>query len=204
MITAHKGVVWLVLETRGRAAHGSRPDLGRNAILEMNRVLGCLAGDYAAALARRTHPLLGSPTLNIGSIQGGAQPNIVPSRCAIEIDRRTLPGETAAGVAREIKSLLREHGAVAAIRFVGEGLCPPLETDARNPRVQDLMRAAGQTEPAGAVFFSDASILAAAGVPSVLFGPGDIAQAHTAREWISIRSLDRSAGQLRRFLQSLP
>ena len=107
VVTAHKGSLWLQLETRGRAAHGATPQLGQNAIYEMARIVDLLATDYTARLRCRRHPLLGTATVNVGTISGGAQPNIVPDCCAITIDRRTLPGETESGVRREIAALLR-------------------------------------------------------------------------------------------------
>jgi acetylornithine deacetylase/succinyl-diaminopimelate desuccinylase-like protein len=103
VVTAHKGDLWLRLETRGKAAHGATPALGRNAVREMAAVVQLLEGKYAALLARRSHPLLGAPTINVGRIGGGSQPNIVPDACFIEVDRRTLPGETPEGVVREIQ-----------------------------------------------------------------------------------------------------
>ncbi len=107
VVTAHKGSLWLQLETRGRAAHGATPQLGQNAVHEMARIVDLLETVYAARLRRRRHPLLGTATVNVGTISGGTQPNIVPDRCAITIDRRTLPGETESGVRREIAALLR-------------------------------------------------------------------------------------------------
>src|SRR4029077_4720238 len=90
-VTAHKGDLWLRLETRGKAAHGAEPWLGRNAVHAMGRIVDALETDYAAQLRRRRHPLLGSATVNVGSIAGGTQPNIVPDACFISVDRRTLP-----------------------------------------------------------------------------------------------------------------
>jgi acetylornithine deacetylase/succinyl-diaminopimelate desuccinylase-like protein len=107
VVTAHKGNIWLQLETQGKAAHGSRPELGRNAVHAMARVVDALETEYAAALRkRRQHPLLGHATVNVGTICGGTQPNIVPDACTITVDRRTLPGETEAEVKREIESFL--------------------------------------------------------------------------------------------------
>ena len=107
VVTAHKGSLWLELETRGRAAHGATPQFGKNAVHEMARIVDLLETDYAAQLRQRKHPLLGTATVNVGTISGGAQPNIVPDRCKITVDRRTLPGETDAGVQREIAAFLR-------------------------------------------------------------------------------------------------
>ncbi len=204
VITAHKGNVWLRLETRGKAAHGAHPELGVNAVDAMARILRLLDSEYAPRLRRHPHPLLGHATINVGTIAGGTQPNIVPDHCAIQIDRRTLPGEDEPEVLRQIRSLLRQHGLRATLVSVKEAPCPPLQTDSRLPLVSQFMRAAGQAEPAGVSFFCDAAVLAAGGIPSVVFGPGDIAQAHAADEWISLRSLERATDLLTRFLSSLP
>jgi acetylornithine deacetylase/succinyl-diaminopimelate desuccinylase-like protein len=204
IVTAHKGNLWLMLEAFGQAAHGARPDLGRNAVHEMARIVDLLETKYAAQLRRRRHPLLGHPTINVGTIAGGIQPNIVPDYCAITIDRRTIPGETDAGVAREIKSLLRQNGLKAALANTKSLPCLPLETNHKLPLVQRFLRSAGQAKPAGVDYFCDASVLARGGIPGIVFGPGDIAQAHTVEEWISLSSLERGKDMLLAFLRSLP
>ncbi len=204
VVTAHKGSLWLGLETRGRAAHGARPDLGRNAVVAMARVVTLLETEYAPALRCRPHPLLGPATVSVGAIAGGVQPNIVPDRCEIRLDRRTLPGETLAGVVRELRALLRLHGLSARLTNLKPVPCDPLETDPDLPLVRQFMDCAGQREPAGADFFCDAAVLGAAGMPSVVFGPGRIDQAHTADEWVAVRQLERATAMLIRFLSTLP
>jgi acetylornithine deacetylase len=204
VVTAHKGSLWLQLETRGRAAHGATPQLGKNAVHAMARVVEVLETDYAAQLRRRKHKLLGTGTVNVGMIAGGAQPNIVPDRCTITIDRRTLPGETEAGVRREIRSLLAPKKLSATIASTKLAPCLPLETNTDLPLVRQFLRVTGQTRPVGVDYFCDAAVLAAAGIPSVVFGPGDIAQAHTADEWISLAQLERAKALLIRFFQSQP
>ncbi len=203
-VTAHKGSLWLELETRGRAAHGATPQLGKNAVHEMARIVDVLETEYAAQLKKKRHPLLGAATVNVGTICGGAQPNIVPAGCAIGIDRRTLPGETEASVRREIAALLKSKKLNA--RFYNRKLAPalPMETSPRLPLIRDFMQSIGQTKPCGVHYFCDAAVLSAGGIPSLVFGPGDIAQAHTADEWISLASLERGQQLLLRFLQSLP
>ena len=203
-VTAHKGDLWLQLETRGRAAHGSRPDLGRNAVHEMARIVDWLETTYAAALRQRRHPLLGHPTVSVGAIAGGTQPNIVPDRCRISIDRRTIPGETEASVRREIKSLLHSHAVKAELVNIRNAPCPALETELKLPLVQRFLASIGQRRAVGAHYFCDAAVLAQGGIPSVVFGPGDIAQAHTADEWISLRQLEQGSRMLLQFLKSLP
>ena len=202
VVTAHKGTMWLELETRGKSAHGSWPELGRNAIHAMARIVDLLQTAYAAQLRRRRHSLLGCGTVSVGAIRGGSQANIVPDRCTILIDRRTLPGETEAGVRRELGAVLRRKHLQAA--FVKRNLppCLPMATNPKLPLVARFLQSVGQRKPVGVRYFCDASVLAQGGIPSVVFGPGDIAQAHTADEWISVAALERGKGLLRRFLES--
>src|SRR5436190_15877693 len=202
VVTAHKGDLWLQLETRGRAAHGSRPELGRNAVHEMARIVDLLQTTYAVGLRRRRHSLLGSPTISVGTIGGGSQPNIVPDRCRISIDRRTIPGETAAGVRREIKSLLQRHKLSAMLLNIRNAPCPALETNLNLPLVTQFLANVRQTRPIGVHYFCDAAVLAGGGIPSVVFGHGNIAHAHTADEWSSLRQLEQGTRLLVRFLQA--
>jgi acetylornithine deacetylase len=169
----------------------------------MARVVEILETDYATQLRRRKHKLLGTATVNVGKISGGAQPNIVPDRCTIEIDRRTLPGETEAGVRREIAALLPAKKLAAKISSAKLAPALALETDFKLPLVRQFFQCAGQTKPVGVHYFCDAAVLSAGGIPSVVFGPGDIAQAHTADEWISLAALERGKNLLLNFLKSL-
>jgi acetylornithine deacetylase/succinyl-diaminopimelate desuccinylase-like protein len=204
VVTAHKGSLWLKLETRGKAAHGSRPELGSNAVHAMARIVDLLETEYARKLRRRRHPLLGFATISVGAIAGGTQPNIVPDYCSILIDRRTLPGEKESGVWKEIRALLGQHGLRAWLVNGKEAACLPLETDSTLPLVRQLLTSMGQCQPAGVDYFCDASVLAHGGIPSVVFGPGDIAQAHTVDEWISLTELERAKAMLVTFLKTLP
>ncbi len=204
VITAHKGDLWLRLTTHGKSAHGSKPHLGKNAVHAMARVVEELETNYAATLKRRTHPLLGHATVNVGFIAGGRQPNIVPDRCEILIDRRTLPGETDAAVMAELRALLRNLGVDADLTDTKNAPCPALETDPNLPLVRQLTRCAGQRRALGVDYFSDAAVLANGGIPSVLLGPGDIAQAHTADEWVELAQLERLTRLLVKFLRDQP
>ena len=204
IVTAHKGDVWLRLRTTGRSAHGATPHRGKNAVTAMARIVLALETEYAAELAARpAHPRLGRPTVNVGRIDGGRQPNIVPAECTIDIDRRTLPGETEAGVRREIIALLRRHGLKASYDNLRTSPCEPLDTCPDLALVRSLTRAAGRKGTRGVHYFTDAAPLAAGGTPSVVFGPGDIAQAHTEREWLAISQLEKSIQILERFLRAL-
>jgi acetylornithine deacetylase/succinyl-diaminopimelate desuccinylase-like protein len=204
VVTAHKGNTWIQIATRGRAAHGSTPEKGRNAVEAMSRVIQILSTTGKAALQRRKHPLLGCPTLSVGRIEGGSQPNIVPDACTLTLDRRLLPGESAASAVREIQRWLREAGmrgvTVTNLKPVP---CPALATPADLPLVRQFLRAARCTQPLGAPFFCDAAILAGAGTPAVVFGPGHVAQAHTADEYVSLAQVQQATDILRHFLEQL-
>ncbi len=203
-VTAHKGSLWLRFSTRGIAAHGSTPHLGRNAIHGMSRLVGFLETDYAKALRGRPHRLLGQGTVNVGMIKGGLQPNIVPDECVILVDRRTLPGETQAKVCRDLKRRIRAAGLEARLESDKAHPCPAMETNERHPWVKAFCDSLGGKNPVGVDYFCDAAILSLAQIPSVVFGPGNIAQAHTLNEWISLRQMERARSMLGRFLASLP
>ena len=169
----------------------------------MARIVDLLETDYAAQLRRRRHPLLGCATVSVGAICGGIQANIVPDRCTILLDRRTLPGETEAGVRREISALLRPKHLTGGLRA---RQAAPLPAAGNGP-------AAARWSPVSCTAWASASRWACVtsamrrcsahgGIPSVVFGPGDIAQAHTADEWISLEALERGKELLLRFLQS--
>jgi len=202
--TAHKGLVWLNVETRGKSAHGAMPHCGRNAVHKMARAVELIETDYARQLRRARHPVLGCATVNVGTIRGGTQANIVPDHCVINVDRRMLPGETETSTRRDLEKFLWARKVKARVSNVKLKPCPALETDADLPLVKQFLRSIGQPGPRGVHYFCDAAVLAAGGIPSVVFGPGDIAQGHTADEWISLAQLDRAKDTLLHFLKSLP
>jgi acetylornithine deacetylase/succinyl-diaminopimelate desuccinylase-like protein len=204
VVTAHKGSLWLRLDTSGRLAHGCRPELGKNAVHMMARVVDVLETEYVAMLSKRIHPVLGKATSSVGSINGGTQPNIVPDSCTISVDRRTLPGETEQGVFGELNGLLRSHRLKARISSYKQAPCLALETNPGLPFVRRFLDSVGQTQPFGVNYFCDASVLAQNGIPGVVFGPGNIAHAHTSKEWLSCKSLNRACLILQRFLRGLP
>jgi acetylornithine deacetylase len=203
VVSAHKGSMWITLETQGTAAHGARPDLGKNAVHLMARVVDFLEKDYARLLRKRRHALLGCATVSTGVIRGGTQPNIVPDRCEAQVDRRTLPDENENTVGRELVRLLGRNGLPVRLKAGKIAPCPPMETSTTLPLVQQFLRVAGKKKCRGVDYFCDAAILSASGIPSIVFGPGDIAQAHTADEWISMDSLERAEQTLLTFFRTL-
>ncbi|OWK41580.1 M20 family metallopeptidase [Fimbriiglobus ruber] len=205
VVRAHKGVVRWAIETPGVACHSSRPERGVNAIYRMGRLLTRI-DEYATALrGRPADPLLGPPTLSVGMIQGGASPNTVPDYCRIEIDRRLIPGESPAAAVADVTAFLRAAPEIDFPFTVVEPklACPPLPPDGSEELTARLGRAidavAGSHRVAAVPYGTDASTIAAAGVPAVVFGPGDIAQAHTKDEWIDLPEVERAVEVLYRF-----
>jgi acetylornithine deacetylase len=154
-------------------------------------------------LKKRKHWLLGNPTISVGAIRGGTQANVVPDCCEIIIDRRTIPGEREVDVVRELKHFLKTQNGARLVNYK-QNPCLPMETDLKLPLVREFMAQLGQSEAHGVDFFCDSAVLSAAGIPCVVFGPGDIAQAHTSDEWISLTQLERATTILEHFLLSLP
>ena len=206
VVVAHKGVVRWRCNTHGRAAHSSQPQLGVNAIFKMRRVLEALERyqrDIAATLG--SHPRCGTPTLSVGVISGGLSVNTVPDLCTIEIDRRLIPGEDPQTAYRHVIDFVAsatdndpaiEHEAPF---LFGRGLA-----DDANERLAVHMVAAAESagitsRPAGVPYGTDAAAIAAAGVPSIVFGPVSIDQAHTADEWLSLDQLKQAAEALYQF-----
>lgn len=205
VVTAHKGNIWLQLETKGKAAHGATPHHGKNAIHLMNPILKILFEEYPKLLNRQNHPLLGAPTLNIGQISGGSQPNIVADRCIIDLDRRTIPGETEQSVKLEIQTLFRKQKLpLPSFSLIRSVPCPPLDTESSLPMVQSFLRATGKRKTHGVAYFTDASPISMGGTPALVFGPGNIAQAHAKDEFIEIKQLEKGQEMVEKFLRGLP
>jgi len=194
VVHTHKGSAWMTLRTRGVAVHASRPDAGKNAIYRMCEAIACLREDVAPQLASLSDPVLGSPTMSVGTIAGGSKINIVPDICEACVDLRTIPGQDP----ELVQSLLRKRIPEIEISMKGS---LPLHTDATHPLVRKL--ASCGAKPVGAPWFCDAAVFAAKGCPSVAIGPGSIAQAHTADEFIALEDLEKGASFFLRFLESL-
>ena len=183
---AHKGFVGFEIETEGRAAHGSRPDLGVDAIAAMGPVLTRIAELAERHLAGPGHALLGPPSVHASLIEGGQEYSSYPARCLLTGERRILPGERTADVERELEALVAGTGATARLTFGRE----PFAIDAGHELPQLVARCAGGGPPEGIAFCTDAALLAEAGIPTVLYGPaGD--GAHGLEEWVELASLER-------------
>jgi len=206
-VIASKGVLRWRIVSRGKAAHSGKPHLGVNAINHMARVVLALEEDHQR-LASQPHPLLGPATYNVGIIHGGAQVNFVPDACAIEIDRRLLPGETAAAVLAHYQTLLdalkEQHPTMDVTMEPPMLTDEALETPADSAPAQiasAVLREMG-LDPTlrGVPFGSDASKLSRQGIPSLVFGPGSIDQAHGAVEFVDLAQVERAFEFYRRFI----
>jgi acetylornithine deacetylase len=197
IILAHKGFVWLEVETIGLAAHGSRPDLGVDAIAMMGSVLSALRQHDRALQAGPPHQYLKTGSIHASLIRGGQDMASYPDRCIVSIERRIIPGETPEQVENQIQAILdpiaqADPGFKALVR---RGLSrSPLETPAESAILNSLAEAAQKVlghpvEKAGATYWTDAATLWEAGIPSLLFGPIG-AGAHAMEEWVDLASVE--------------
>ncbi len=205
IVNAHKGIVRWHLRTTGRSCHSSSPEQGVNAIYHMGRLLVGIEQFAEKLRNSKVDPVLGPPTLSVGRIEGGVSVNTVPDRCRIEIDRRVITGEDLRQVPAELTFFLREG---ASIDTPFENDPPWMSKPALSPRGSEEVVARlgaaldavhGSHQVMAVPYGTDASTLAEAGVPSVVFGPGDIAKAHTADEWVPLDEVEQAAEILYRF-----
>ncbi len=189
---AHKGFAWLEVEVHGIAAHGSAPARGVDAIVKMGPILTGIDA-LGRELAERPHPALGPGSVHASLIEGGRELSTYPDRCVVQLERRTLPGESRASVERELEALLERCRAADPELVVSQRTLlvrDPFEVPESARVVQAVLRAAtaelGAPPPLVAVpYWADSAFIAAAGIPTVLFGAGG-AGAHATEEWVSI------------------
>ena len=189
---AHKGFEWVEIETEGRAAHGSRPREGRDAIRYMGRVLNGLDAIDRQLQSRPPHKLLGTASLHASLIEGGRELSSYPDRCHLQMERRTLPGEAPGSGAREVEDLLAKlRGEDPDFKAASKSMFSrtPYEVPVDHELPKAMLRAAGSTlAPIGMSFWTDAAILGDAGIPSILYGPMG-AGLHSTEEWVNIASV---------------
>lgn len=204
LVHCHKGVVHARLAARGIAGHSSDPAGGRNAIVLLARAIAALE-ELAGELLERRDPRLGSATLSIGTISGGTAPNMIPESAELVLDRRALPNEDAALVRAEIEACLAREGLSEVTVTACDLLKAPLSTATDHPAIrycQSALAAAG-LDPvlATAAFGTDAGVFEAAGIPGVVLGPGSIALAHTAREFVPLHQVEAMTAIFRALLE---
>ena len=209
IMPAHLGFVWIDALFEGRAAHGSRWDLGVDAIRHAGLFLAELERYDAEVLSARSHPLLGRPSVHASLIEGGTGMSTYPERCVLKIERRTIPGESPEVVVRELAELcdafrpaLARRGKTlnARIEPTFSQLPSDVSTDAPIVRaLAETLRNAGESDRvAGMTAWTDAALLNAAGIPAICFGPGDISLAHAAEEYVPIGEIERATRVLSR------
>jgi acetylornithine deacetylase/succinyl-diaminopimelate desuccinylase family protein len=202
IITAHQGSLRWDIVTKGKSAHSSEPDKGENAIYYMIEVINEVQKKIIPILRQKNHPLVGSPVLSINIIQGGNQSNIIPNKCSITLDRRMIPGENANEILKEIDMLinkLKHKNTLLKIEreepFIKS---PPMQVDRNEKIVEVLFECISDNilvkpKIKGARFGTDAAIFVDKGIPAVVFGPGNIEQAHSEDEWISVNQVISAA-----------
>lgn len=210
VMPAHKGFVWVRAEFRGRAAHGSRPDVGIDAIRHAGLYLTALDAYAARLTARPEHPLLAHGSFHAGTINGGSAESVYPDRCELVLERRTLPGEAPETIMSEFEGMLdglraREPDVDASLEMTLERPGTEVSTDHRLVRgLLDACAASGvPSSVEGMTAWVDAAFLNQAGIPAVCFGPGSIEQAHTHDEWVEVEQIRVAADVLERFARSL-
>ena len=205
IVHAHKGLCRWQLIVPGRSCHSSAPEQGVSAIYRMARIVTAIE-NYAQVLgSSQRDPLLGPPTMSVGQIEGGTSVNTVPDQCRIDIDRRILPGEEPLEAPGQLTAYLHNE---AGIDFPFELSPPYTHKHALSPKkTEELVGRLGKAidnvkgshRVEAVPYGTDASTLAEAGIPSVVFGPGDIAKAHTCDEWVSLGDVEQASEILYRF-----
>lgn len=199
IMPAHKGFAWVDVIVQGRAAHGSKWDVGVDAIRHAGLLLAALDAVDAELLPSREHSLLGRPSLHASTIKGGIGLSTYPDRCRFTIERRTIPGELTAEVMAEIEAAFarvtaRRPEINASVSLIFEQ--PPSDVPIHAPIVRALdgaLRACGEeVKVTGMSAWTDAAILNEAGIPAICFGPGDIGLAHAAEEYVRIEEIERA------------
>lgn len=204
---AHKGVAWLEVDFAGKSAHGSVPEKGHNAIYDAGLLIEQIQSRLIPQLQSHVHPILGTASINVGKIQGGTRPTIVPECCSIQIDRRLIPGETAEKALGQIDEILKgleqtHPGMDWRSRVIlgdKEAPFPPLDSSGYKELLDDMCAAIRKVtgiraECIGLPFWTDAALPGAfTDTPAVVFGPGNIEQAHSNDEFVEIKQLEQAA-----------
>jgi acetylornithine deacetylase/succinyl-diaminopimelate desuccinylase-like protein len=195
LVVAHKGYTWFEIVTHGRAAHGSLPSEGRDSIRMMGRVLERLDALDLTLQSQSPHALLGSASLHASLITGGQELSSYPAECRLQIERRTLPGESVASLESELRTLLDElhaHDADfhATLRVMASRPAYSIEPDAPIARAAAtaILHVSGSAELAGMSAWTDTALLAEAGIPGVVFGPSGRGL-HGAEEYVELQSV---------------
>jgi acetylornithine deacetylase len=191
MISGHRGFAWVDVEVKGRAAHGSRWNEGISANTEAGKLLVAFDAFDRNVLRARTHPLVGPASMHPAVVRGGAGLSTYAPSCLIQLERRSIPGETEAQIVDELEAIVREAGVSATVRstlFRAPMICPP------GARVREALMSAigGPVEEVGSWGWMDAALFDAMGIPTIVYGPSGEG-AHAAVEWVDLPSVERCA-----------
>jgi acetylornithine deacetylase len=204
VVVAHKGALRWRCHTQGRATHSSQPHQGDNAIYKMARVIQAFEAyhrEFVPTLPK--HKLCGGATLSVGTIQGGLSVNTVPDLCTIEIDRRMIPGEEWSGVFKQITDYIAGRIDFPIVHddpyMKGSTLAEGANAAVASRMAEAARGVIGRCEQVGVPYGTDASTISASGVPSIVFGPGCIDQAHTCDEWLPLNELELASEALYQF-----
>ncbi len=203
VLRAHRGILWLTITAHGRTAHGSMPHLGINAIMKINAVLNRLGG---MAIAHTPHPLLGGCTMSVNRIAGGSGTNIVPELCAVEIDIRTLPAQSAEAIVDQFKTMLAElakQDAQFAAQITVTRRVAAMETPDDNPFTQAVCKLADADHAGAAIFTTDGPYYAPLG-PVLILGPGSPQACHKPDEYIEADALEAGKAMYSRLFAQMP
>ncbi len=205
VVPAHKGFAWIEVVVEGRAAHGSRYDVGHDANRDSALIVAQLDAYERTTLTTRTHPLLGRASLHAAMLQGGSGWSTYADRSALRIERRTIPGERGEDALTEVQRAIATVRADRPdMRASATLVCaqPPLDTAHDAPLVRHVVSAAQHESLSGELdglwCWTDAALFAAAGIPAICFGPGDIARAHSATEWVEVGQIEAATRVLER------
>jgi acetylornithine deacetylase ArgE len=199
IVNAHKGVARWFLETRGHACHSSTPEKGVNAVYQMAYVLPAIEQFAEWLRSSRVDPHLGPATLSVGRIEGGTSANTVPDRCRIEIDRRLIAGEDARTAPGQLAAWLEKALKTEVSFSCSEpGLHAPALSPTGSDELVSLLGKAidsvrGGHQIQAVPYCTDGSTLAQTGIPTVVFGPGDVAKAHTCDEWVALEEVEQAS-----------
>ncbi|MBC7789754.1 MAG: ArgE/DapE family deacylase [Anaerolineae bacterium] len=207
IMPAHRGFVWIEVIVHGRAAHGSRYDIGIDAIRYAGLLLSELDILDASQLSQRTHPLLGHASIHASEIHGGVGWSTYPDRCVLRLERRTLPGETAISVLQEvqgicdsIRSRRKDFRAEARLVFAQGPSDVAIDAPITRALAKAITEEGYEARFEGMSAWTDAALLNDAGIPAICFGPGDISLAHSDEEWIELAEVERATSTLARLI----
>lgn len=200
IMRAHRGILWLEITTAGKTAHGSMPQLGVNAIEKM---MAFLAAFKTYQIPHQPHPLLGGCSVSVNTITGGQATNVVPDQCAVQIDIRTLPGQSHEAIIRDVQRIFEQLGrqdkdfkaTLQVIRSVGA-----LETPAEAPFLKTVCKAVGTDEVKAVGFTTDGPWFAKLNAPVIIFGPGNPQMCHKPNEFIEIEQLHTAKETFKRII----